>query len=226
VVPVRLKFYVRVSTWPHVQQHISSWLGLWGILDPQHVGDAQDFLWGLYGILYSQVIAASGTARVTEAIGLSAAWATQKIAEQSAQWKEQIKPAKPINVPSAVKVCIFICFSAPQPLSTWSLARRICKHFLVLGLLLHQRQTLLLCVSQCAEVVCSALHGTPVCCVSHIFPSQIQTLHARGSSRVGLQQLYAFIAPIAPAALVPPTAAGWTCLSAVCHSRGTSQCLC
>lgn len=34
---------------------------------------------------------------------MSAAWATQKIAEQSARWKQQIKPAKPINVPPEIK---------------------------------------------------------------------------------------------------------------------------
>ncbi|CAL5223562.1 g6096 [Coccomyxa viridis] len=45
----------------------------------------------------------TGTARVTEAIGVSAAWATQKIAEQSARWKQQIKPAKQINVPPEIK---------------------------------------------------------------------------------------------------------------------------
>ncbi|CAK0760250.1 hypothetical protein CVIRNUC_002756 [Coccomyxa viridis] len=45
----------------------------------------------------------TGTARVTEAIGISAVWATQKIAEQSAKWKGQIKPAKQITVPPHIK---------------------------------------------------------------------------------------------------------------------------
>ena len=45
---------------------------------------------------------------MTEAIGVSAAWATQKIAEQSARWKQQIKPAKQINVPPEIKASIHL----------------------------------------------------------------------------------------------------------------------
>lgn len=44
---------------------------------------------------------------MTEAIGVSAAWATQKIAEQSVRWKQQIKPAKPINVPPEIKASTY-----------------------------------------------------------------------------------------------------------------------
>ena len=47
----------------------------------------------------------SGTQRVTEAIALSAVWASQKIMEQSDRWRRQIKPAEPVNISPEVKVC-------------------------------------------------------------------------------------------------------------------------
>lgn len=59
---------------------------------------------------------------MTEAVALSAAWATQKIAEQSARWKEQIKPAKPINVPPEIKVSFL---SAVKPHDTHHLSRSL-----------------------------------------------------------------------------------------------------
>ena len=46
----------------------------------------------------------AGTARVTEAIAMSAVWASQKIMEHSERWRCQIEPAHPVNISPELKV--------------------------------------------------------------------------------------------------------------------------
>ncbi|CAL8463253.1 g2787 [Coccomyxa elongata] len=51
-------------------------------------------------------VIAAGTAKVQEAIALGAAWASQKIMEQSKRWQQQIEPAHPVQISPELKARI------------------------------------------------------------------------------------------------------------------------